>query len=73
MNVFAVWLGACAKKICSTFCLKKGGKIFAAQNQFKGNEIPQRGQFNIMGCYGNKNVLTERWRREKSLLLTNAI
>lgn len=36
MNVFAVWLGACAKKICSTFCFKKGGKIFAAQNQFKG-------------------------------------
>ncbi len=54
MNVFAVWLGAC-RKSCEALFASKGAGTDLKTKSVKRNEIPQRGQFNIMVCYGRKN------------------
>ena len=59
MNVLAVWLGSCLKKCVALFASKGAGTFFKAKST-KRNEIPQKGQFNIMVGYNQQNLLTKK-------------
>lgn len=57
---------ACRKRYEELFVSKGSGISFMTKS-VKRNEIPQKGQFNIMVSYGNENVLTKKREGKNNL------